>query len=239
MERLSTATLMAVPMYLQHGFCVIGTGAALASSGALRFMMKRERWTLAELCEAQGLSGGYARSCVHALVSLDLVVEDGGDKFRAGRDFGDFCRLPFDAIEAYLAFDFATVFERDDAAFLARIRLEGGPKQPRIALLLEAFFLAPLVIYARMHVSGTSDAFTTTHLRLAECAALGPAVAAIFAGLGWCDAATAKLTYRARSTSASSSTCATASSSASSTTRTSTSSRPRSRTWAAATAASC
>ncbi|KAH8075448.1 hypothetical protein JL721_1454 [Aureococcus anophagefferens] len=192
-ERLSSANLMAVPMYLQHGFTSICTASALAETGALRYMMEHERWSLRSLCEGLKLQPGYTKSCVHLLVSLDLLVDEGGGGYRRGRDFDDFVRLPFESIEKYLSYDFAKVFDQNINAFFAQIDLT-GPKLPRIQLLLESFYLAPIVIYLRMYVQGTSEAFKTTHLRLDE-SSLGPSVLAIFQGLGWCADNTPKLTY--------------------------------------------
>ena len=192
-ERLSSANLMAVPMYLQHGFTSICTASALAETGALRYMMEHERWSLRSLCEGLKLQPGYTKSCVHLLVSLDLLVDEGGGGYRRGRDFDDFVRLPFESIEKYLTYDFAKVFDQNVNAFFAQIDLT-GPKLPRIQLLLESFYLAPIVIYLRMYVQGTSEAFKTTHLRLDE-SSLGPSVLAIFQGLGWCADNTPKLTY--------------------------------------------
>ena len=192
-ERLSSANLMAVPMYLQHGFTSICTASALAETGALRYMMEHERWSLRSLCEGLKLQPGYTKSCVHLLVSLDLLVDEGGGGYRRGRDFDDFVRLPFESIEKYLSYDFAKVFDQNVNAFFAQIDLT-GPKLPRIQLLLESFYLAPIVIYLRMYVQGTSEAFKTTHLRLDE-SSLGPSVLAIFQGLGWCADNTSKLTY--------------------------------------------
>ncbi|KAH8059602.1 acetyltransferase [Aureococcus anophagefferens] len=97
-ERLSSANLMAVPMYLQHGFTSICTASALAETGALRYMMEHERWSLRSLCEGLKLQPGYTKSCVHLLVSLDLLVDEGGGGYRRGRDFDDFVRLPFESI---------------------------------------------------------------------------------------------------------------------------------------------
>ncbi|KAH8063071.1 acetyltransferase [Aureococcus anophagefferens] len=192
-ERLSSANLMAVPMYLQHGFTSICTASALAETGALRYMMEHERWSLRSLCEGLKLQPGYTKSCVHLLVSLDLLVDEGGGGYRRGRDFDDFVRLPFESIEKYLSYDFAKVFDQNVNAFFAQIDLT-GPKLPRVQLLLESFYLAPIVIYLRMYVQGTSEAFKTTHLRLDE-SSLGPSVLAIFQGLGWCADNTSKLTY--------------------------------------------
>ncbi|KAH8082071.1 acetyltransferase [Aureococcus anophagefferens] len=182
-ERLSSANLMAVPMYLQHGFTSICTASALAETGALRYMMEHERWSLRSLCEGLKLQPGYTKSCVHLLVSLDLLVDEGGGGYRRGRDFDDFVRLPFESIEKYLSYDFAKVFDQNVNGFFAQIDLT-GPKLPRVQLLLESFYLAPIVIYLRMYVQGTSEAFKTTHLRLDE-SSLGPSVLAIFQGLGW------------------------------------------------------
>ena len=151
-ERLSSANLMAVPMYLQHGFTSICTASALAETGALRYMMEHERWSLRSLCEGLKLQPGYTKSCVHLLVSLDLLVDEGGGGYRRGRDFDDFVRLPFESIEKYLSYDFAKVFDQNVNAFFAQIDLT-GPKLPRIQLLLESFYLAPIVIYLRMCTS--------------------------------------------------------------------------------------
>ncbi|KAH8070753.1 acetyltransferase [Aureococcus anophagefferens] len=158
-ERLSSANLMAVPMYLQHGFTSICTASALAETGALRYMMEHERWSLRSLCEASS-SSRATKSCVHLLVSLDLLVDEGGGGYRRAATRRP-CGCP-SSPSKYLSYDFAKVFDQNVNTFFAQIDLT-GPKLPR----------------------GTSEAFKTTHLRLDE-SSLGPSVLAIFQGLGWC-----------------------------------------------------
>ena len=194
--KLSMSRLMAVPMYMQHGFVAICMVSALSTSAGLQFMASQEYWTLEALCETVGLMPGYTRSCLHLLVSLNYLFEQPAGTYGKRPDFDDLLSLPLNEISKCLDIDFATMYETDDTRLFSLINVD-GPKLARTKLLLESFYLAPIMIYLRMHVHGTSDVFADPTLDV-EGSSIGLCALNIFRSLGWCADNSSNLTYRGR-----------------------------------------
>ena len=194
--KLSMSRLMAVPMYMQHGFVAICMVSALSTSAGLQFIASQEYWTLEALCETVGLMPGYTRSCLHLLVSLNYLFEQPAGTYGKRPDFDDLLSLPLNEISKCLDIDFATMYETDDTRLFSLINVD-GPKLARTKLLLESFYLAPIMIYLRMHVHGTSDVFADPTLDV-EGSSIGLCALNIFRSLGWCADNSSNLTYRGR-----------------------------------------
>ena len=66
----------------------------------------------------------------------------------------DVVRLPFEAIARFLDRDLGAITEDADARDAVDL---AGPYIPAVRLLLEGFYLAPVVVYLRLRLQGDSE----------------------------------------------------------------------------------
>ncbi|KAH8059603.1 acetyltransferase [Aureococcus anophagefferens] len=178
-DEMAKCDLLAIPMYLQHGFCLLSICSAMADLDVniTLWMHKFQAFNVRELSEKLELRPGYCTPLINSPSRrLHPRAEHVGRRGPVRGRHGGVQRPhppPYEPIADYLKFDFAPIF-RDDADVFPTMDLQ-GPKILKMQLLLEGFYLAPIVIYLRMHLHPSS---------------------AIFRRLDWLDKGTMKLTYK-------------------------------------------